>query len=150
KLNYTIDPAVRGTATMETSQPVPRDQLLGILQTLLAQNGATLAEQNGLYRVLPANGPGANSGLVGPDGVGAGTQLVSLRYASAKDLAKVLEPFVAEGGKISPDPTHNALIVSGDPSTRESLVSLIRAFDIDLLAGQSYAVFPVSAGDPEK
>ena len=150
KLNYTIDPAVRGTATIETAQPVARDQLLGILQTLLAQNGATLNEQNGLYRVLPSNGPGANAGLVGADGVGSGTQLVTLRYASAKDLAKVLEPFVSEGGKVSPDATHNALVVSGEPAARQSLVSLIRAFDIDLLAGQSYAVFPVNSGDPTK
>ena len=150
KVNYTIDPAVRGTATIETAQPVARDQLLGILETLLAQNGATLNEQNGLYRVLPSNGPGANSSLVGANGVGSGTQMITLRYASAKDLAKVLEPFVTEGGKVSPDPTHNALVVSGDPSARESLVGLIRAFDIDLLAGQSYAVFPVNTGDPTK
>jgi len=150
KVNYTIDPAVRGTATIETAQPVARDQLLGILQTLLAQNGATINEQNGLYRVLPSNGPGANASLVGADGIGSGTQMVTLRYASAKDLAKVLEPFVSEGGKVSPDPTHNALVVSGDPSARESLVGLIRAFDIDLLAGQSYAVFPVTNGDPTK
>ncbi|GGF23595.1 type II secretion system protein GspD [Aliidongia dinghuensis] len=150
KVNYTIDPAVRGTATIETAQPVARDQLLGILETLLAQNGATLNEQNGLYRVLPANGPGANAGLLGADGFGSGTQFVPLRYASAKDLAKVLEPFVSEGGKVSADPNHNALVVSGDPTARESLVGLIRAFDIDLLAGQSYAVFPVSTGDPAK
>ncbi|HLZ67817.1 MAG TPA: type II secretion system secretin GspD [Aliidongia sp.] len=150
KLNYTIDPAVHGTATIETAQPVARDQLLGILQTLLAQNGATLNEQNGLYRVLPSNGPGANAALVGADGIGSGTQLVTLRYASAKDLAKVLEPFVSEGGKVSADPAHNAIVVSGDPAARESLVGLIRAFDIDLLAGQSYAVFPVTTGDPDK
>ena len=150
KVNYTIDPAVRGTATIETAQPVARDQLLGILQTLLAQNGATLNQQNGLYRVLPSNGPGANAGLVGSDGIGSGTQMITLRYASAKDLAKVLEPFVSEGGKVSPDPTHNAIIVSGDPAARDSLIGLIRAFDIDLLAGQSYAVFPVNTGDPSK
>jgi len=150
KLNYTIDPAVRGTATIETAQPVARDQLLGILETLLAQNGATLNEQNGLYRVLPSNGPGANSGLVGADGIGSGTQMITLRYAAAKDLAKVLEPFVTEGGKVSPDQAHNALIVSGDPSARQALIGLIRAFDIDLLAGQSYAVFPVNTGDPTK
>jgi len=150
KVNYTIDPAVRGTATIETARPVARDQLLGILQTLLAQNGATLSEQGGLYRVLPSNGPGANAGLVGVDGIGAGTQLIPLRYASAKDLAKVLEPFVAEGGKISPDPTHNAIIVSGDATARRSLAALVAAFDIDLLAGQSYAVFPVTNGDPTK
>jgi general secretion pathway protein D len=150
KVNYAIDPAVRGTSTIETSQPVARDQLLGILQTLLAQNGATLNEQNGLYRVLPANGPGANAGLVGTNSIGSGTQLVMLRYASAKDLAKVLEPFVSEGGKVSPDPAHNGLIVSGEPATRDSLVELIRAFDTDLLAGQSYAVFPVTNSDPIK
>jgi len=150
KVNYTIDPAVRGTATIETAQPVARDQLLGILQTLLAQNGATISEQNGLYRVLPSSGPGANASLVGADAVGSGTQMVTLRYASAKDLAKVLEPFVTEGGKVSPDPTHNALVVSGDPSARQALIGLIQAFDIDLLAGQSYAVFPVTNGDPTK
>jgi len=38
------------------------------------------------------------------------------------------------------------LLISGDAPTREALVSLIRAFDIDILAGQSYALFPVTSG----
>ena len=51
---------------------------------------------------LPA---GATRNLVsGANAIGAGTQVVPLRYASAKDLAKVLEPYVAEGGKISRRP----------------------------------------------
>ena len=73
-----------------------------------------------------------------------------LRYASAKDLAKVLEPYVAEGGKIAADPAPNAMIVSGDAAVRQTLVGLIRAFDIDILAGQSYALFPVGDSDPAK
>jgi general secretion pathway protein D len=73
--------------------------------------------------------------------------VVALRFASAEDLAKVLQPFVAPGGKIQADTGRNALVVSGDPGTRETLVSLIASFDIDVLAGQSYALFPVASGD---
>src|SRR5207302_4193188 len=42
KLNYTIDPGVQGTATLEISRPVARPQLLSLFETVLNQNGATL------------------------------------------------------------------------------------------------------------
>jgi general secretion pathway protein D len=73
-----------------------------------------------------------------------------LHYASAKDLAKVLEPYVAEGGKIAADAAANAVIVSGDSGVRQTLSGLVRAFDIDILAGQSYALFPVGDSDSAK
>ena len=40
------------------------------------------------------------------------------------------------------------LIVRGDAAVRGTLISLIRAFDIDLLDGQSYALYPAGDGDP--
>ena len=80
-------------------------------------------------------------------GAGGSGEPVPLRYASAVELAKVLQPFLQAGGRIAADPGSNALIVVGDPATREALVGLIRAFDVDTLAGQSYALFPVSGGD---
>jgi general secretion pathway protein D len=67
RATYTIDPGVSGTATLRTAQPVARAQLLPILQTLLAQNGATLVQAGGIYRVLPAGAaPAAPAGAVGP------------------------------------------------------------------------------------
>jgi general secretion pathway protein D len=149
KLNYTIDPNVHGTGSIETGTPLPRSALLPTLETLLNGNGATLVERGGIYAVVPI-AVGAATNQVSGDALGAGTQVVALRYAAARDLAKALEPYVAEGGKISADPGRNALIVRGDASVRQTLVSLIRAFDIDILAGQSYALFPVGDGDPAK
>lgn len=146
KVNYTIDPSVRGTATLRTVSPLSRAQLIPTLQTLLAQNGAALISAGGLYRVLPAAAAASASGLANGAGAG-GSSVVALHFASAEDLAKVLQPFVANGGKITPDPGRNALLVSGDPATRETLLTLIAAFDINTLAGQSYALFPVTAGD---
>jgi general secretion pathway protein D len=150
KLNYTIDPNVHGTGSIDTGMPLPRSALLPTLETLLNQNGATVIEKNGVYAVVPiAQGISTNP-VSGANALGAGTQVVALHYAAAKDLAKMLEPYVAEGGKISADPGRNAVIVSGDLAVRETLVSLVHAFDIDILAGQSYALFPVGDSDPGK
>jgi general secretion pathway protein D len=141
--NYTIDPTVQGTATLRTVQPLARTQLLPTLQALLAQNGAALVRSGTLYRIVPA--AQAASAAAG-EGVG-GTAIVPLRYAAAEDLARLLQPYVTEGSRITADPTRNALLVGGDPQARDSLLGLVRSFDIDLLAGQSYALLPVGAGD---
>jgi general secretion pathway protein D len=141
-VNYTIDPAVHGTATLHTATTMTRGQLVGLLQSLLAANNASVVEIAGVYRVVPAP---AQAGSLG----GGNDAAVPLRYASATELAKVLQPLVQTGGKIAADTNSNALIVVGDPATREALIGLIRAFDVDSLAGQSYALLPVSGGDAQ-
>jgi general secretion pathway protein D len=148
KLNYTIDPNVHGTATFESGAPIARSALIPALETMLNQNGATLVQKDGLYSVVPISvANGANPGV---GTLGAGTQMVPLRFAVAKDLAKTLEPFVSEGGKITADPSRNALIVSGDAAVRQTLIGLISSFDVDVLAGQSIALFPVGDDDLTK
>ena len=149
-VNYTIDPNVHGTGSIDTPTPLPRSALLPTLETLLNENGATIIQRNGIYAVVPLPAGATRNLVSGTNAPGAGTQVVPLRYASAKDLAKVLEPYVAEGGKIAADPARNAVIVSGDQAVRQTLVGLVRAFDIDILVGQSYALFPVGDGDPAK
>jgi general secretion pathway protein D len=148
KLNYTIDPSVHGTATFESSAPVARSAVLPALETMLNQNGATLVQKDGLYSVVPLS-VGAQTNPAA-DTLGAGSQVVALRFAVAKDLAKIIEPFVAEGGKIAADPSRNALIISGDAAVRQTLIGLIKSFDVDVLAGQSIALFPVGDDDLTK
>jgi general secretion pathway protein D len=150
KVAYTIDPAVHGTGSIETPTPVPRSALLGTLQTMLNENGAALAVRNGIYNVVPLPAGALSNLATGANGIGAGAEVVPLRFASAKDLAKMLEPYVGQAGKITAGPAGNALLVTGDPTVRQTLIGLIRAFDIDILAGRSYALFPVGDGDPAK
>lgn len=144
KVNYTIDPTVHGTATLHTVKPLNRSELVPTLESLLAQNGAALVISGAMYRVVPiaqavataATGPGT-----------AGAVVVPLRYTSAEELAKVMQPYVGAGGKIAADPARNALLISGEPTAREGLIGLVNAFDVDVLAGQSYALLPVASGD---
>jgi general secretion pathway protein D len=151
KVTYTIDPGVHGTGTIQTPLPIPRSKVLAILESLLAQNGASLTQADGIYHVSASPAGTLPPNLVGGNGAGAGAQIVQLRYASAADLANVLDPFVAPGGKIVADPGRNALLVSGDEAARNSIIGVIRAFDIDILSGQSFAMFPVTgSAQPEK
>lgn len=145
-VNYVIDPNVQGTATLRTTTPLRRDQLLPTLRSLLAGSGAALIEESGLYHIVAANGGGIGTGV----GANSGSTAVPLHYASAVELAQVLKPFQPPGGQINADPGSNAIVVSGDPATRASLIDLVHAFDVDALAGQSYALLPTSTGSAQE
>ena len=136
---------MHGAATLRTVTPLSDRQLIPVLQSLLAQNGATLVVNAGVYRVLPLAQAG---GVAGGPGTAGGT-LVPLRYAAAEDLAKMLQPYVQGGARLVAVPSSNALVIGGEPAQRDALVDLVRAFDIDVLAGQSYALLPVPNGAAE-
>ena len=144
KVNYTIDPSIHGSATLRTVRPLNRTELVPALESLLAQNGAALVTSGGLYRVVPID----QAVAIAASGAGsAGAVVVPLHYASAENLAKVLQPYVGKGGKIAADPSRNALLIAGEPAARDGLIDLVRAFDVDALANQSYALLPVTSGD---
>jgi general secretion pathway protein D len=148
KVNFTIDPSVHGTATIETMRPIARADLLPTLETLLNQNGATMIQTGSLFRVVPS-AVAAVSPSLGSAST-EGSEIVTLNYASAKDLEKVLKPYVGDGVRLVSDPARNTLVVSGEPPARAAVIGLIHSFDTDLLAGQSYGLFPVTSGEPAK
>jgi general secretion pathway protein D len=134
-VSYTIDPGVHGTVDLHTAKPLARDQLLATLQSVLAANGAALVANNGMMRVVPSAAAGS-----------AGSRVVALQYASAEELAKVLQPLAGANAKVGADPALNALILSGDAGQVQALNELVGTFDVDVLAGQSYALLPVPTG----
>jgi general secretion pathway protein D len=150
KVDFAIDPAVHGTVTYKSAHPVPTRMLLSTLETLLAQNNAALVKVGAVYRVLPATATG-NTPTIGGEAT-SGTDVLTLRYTSAPELVRTLTPILGQGGAhIVPDPARNAILVSGDSAARTTIERLIRAFDINMLSGQTYALFPInSLTDPHK
>ncbi|WP_336946258.1 type II secretion system secretin GspD [Asaia sp. HN010] len=150
-VNYAIDPSVKGQVTLRTSEPLTNAQILPALQVLLSQVHAVLIHSDGLYRVVPSQSvPGAAQGAAAgmADSLSMGGEvMVALRYAQASNLAHALQPFVQNGARVTPVESGNALLVSGDPSARNALIEVIRAFDVDWLSAQSYALLPVDSGN---
>lgn len=137
-VTYAIDPAVHGTVTLHSGRALSRAELIPALQTLLAGNGAAMVSAGGVMRVVPAQ-------LAG----GAGSRVMPLQFVSAEELAKVLQPMVGANAHVAVEPALNALVLSGDAAQLDTIDSLIHSFDIDALAGQSYALLPVDSGSAQ-
>ena len=145
-VTYAIDPAVHGTVTFKSAKPIAADQVLPVFETLLSQVGATLVRSGDVYRVMPAATAAGQPFLA--SGGTTGVEVIPLRYTSATDLVKVLGPVIGQNGpRIAADRARNAILVGGDAPARATVEGLVRAFDVDALAGQSYALFPISSAD---
>jgi general secretion pathway protein D len=147
-LGYVIDPKVQGTATVQTGAPIPRDAVLPTLENVLRANGLALVNLNGLYRVLPIEDATRAAGTITSSPLkgirpGFGIRVLPLKFSSAADLQRVLEPYIPAGGGLQADATRNILIASGTPQDLDSFAQLVATFDADWLAGMSYAIYPL-------
>ena len=76
--------------------------------------------------------------------------MVSLKYVSATEVARVLEPMVPKGAIVQADDARNILALKGSPAEIESILDSISVFDVDVMKGMSFAVVPVKTPQPEK
>jgi general secretion pathway protein D len=152
-INYILDPKVQANVTLQTNRPVKRSDVLPILERVLQGNDLALVQTDGVYQVMPsasATATGAVSvrGAVGGPTAGQGTEIIPLRYTSARQLRGVLEPFVPQGVIMQTDDTRNLVIVSGTRGQIQSFAQLVAVFDVDWLAGTSFGLFPLEHATP--
>lgn len=53
KQNYIIDPKVQGRVNFRTVTPIPKDEVLPIMEIILRLNGVGFVEEKGLYNIVP-------------------------------------------------------------------------------------------------
>ena len=51
-LTYVIDPRVQGTITLRTARPLKRSDAIGVLEDVLAMNGAALVRDREIYKIV--------------------------------------------------------------------------------------------------
>ena len=148
--NYVIAPGVQGTVTLATPDPVSPAEALSLLEMVLGWNGARMVYSDGRYNIVPA-GQGL-AGTVAPrtgpasDARGYETRVVPLRYISATEMEKLLEPYARENAIVHVDPARNVITVAGTRAELENYLRTIQVFDVDWLAGMSVGVFPLQSG----
>ncbi len=120
--------------------------LIPTLETLLKVNGAVMVFDNDLVRILPL--AEANRGNLAPK-VGKIKQLkpgyevriIPLKYLSATEAQKNIEPFLPAGSLLQVDPVKNILTVAGTSSELANIQQTIDTFDVDWLKGMSIGVY---------
>ena len=154
-VNYVVDPRVDGVVSVQTTQPVTKADALELFQAALAPIGAVLVQSRGMYRIAPADqaatGVIATGRAPGDTAIGGnGVRVVQLKYVSATEVARVLEPMVPKGAIVQADDARNILALKGSPGEIDSMLDSISIFDVDVMRGMSFAVVPVKTSQPEK
>lgn len=151
KYSYTVDPGVAGTVTFRTVRPIPQSALLPTLEMLLRQNNAAVVQEAGIYKILPISKLRGSitpqlGGVDKPVQAGYAVWVVPLKYVSAREMVKLLQPFAAENSLMADD-VRNLIIIAGGQREMQHLIDTIDLFDVDWLSGYSVGLFPIRSAD---
>jgi general secretion pathway protein D len=150
--SYLIDPTVKGRINLHTAGPIKREDLLPTLETMLRMNGAAIVWEQGLYKVLPM---ALLKGSMTPR-LGGGTaplidgyhvQISPLDYIAAREMKKILEPYVSDAGSVRTDEMRNLMVLTGTQRELQHMQETIDLFDVDWLAGMSVGLFTLKNVD---
>ncbi|MBM3734787.1 MAG: type II secretion system protein GspD [Acidobacteria bacterium] len=153
KINYILDPAVKGSVTVNTYGETRQIDARSLLDTVLRINGAVMVETGDIYRIVPI---GSASRLPMPlqsgDRIAEDDQAVLymlfLKYASVAEVSKLIEPFIGEGAKTIAYPPANLLFLLDSRRNIRRTMEIINLFDNDNLARQRVRLFEVKNGSP--
>lgn len=169
--NYSVDPDVTGNITLRTVKPVTEASLIPLLEQALASVDAVIIKRGDSYRIIdrakarnvapigtpsiasagniPIDGSGNKPRRFAPSAPGFATEVVSLEYGSADEIAKLIEGFL--GGKIV-EPSNdgrNQLLISGSADERDSAKKLVARFDVDTLAEMNFEIYRLENVDAD-
>jgi general secretion pathway protein D len=152
KINYVVDPNVKGTVTINTSGTVSRASLFSILESILEINGAAMVKAEGYYRVVPiaeaklsalplefAKAPGAAPS----PGDTLVLQVILLKFVSAVEMSKILAPFVTPAGEIVVNDFSNFLLVVETPAKIKQIREIVDLFDSPTFIRQRVQLFRI-------
>lgn len=147
--NYVLDARVQGSITVETSRPLARGALLPMLEQILQINGFALVRKPDNFLILPMqdaiNTAGYSGSFLPSGGVtrGFAIAIVPLKYVSAEEMDRILQPLAPNGGVLRVDAARNLLVMAGTQQEMRALHELVEIFDVDWMAGMSFAMMPL-------
>jgi len=150
KMNYIIDPSVKGTVNISTSATLRRSDLLPILETILKINAATMIQTGNFYQIVPVTGATRqplevlerSAAPVAPDDQIV-LQIIRMKFVSAAEMVRLLTPYVGEGASIVAQEQGNILLVADRRSNLRKLLEIVDLFDANVFEGQRVRLYPV-------
>lgn len=155
KINYIIDPRVKGVVNIHTSGNVSPEDVFPIFQSILKLNGATAIRKDQFYEIVPFTDakklaiPPSTVKDIGklPSDEKYLIQIVPLQYIPVTEVSKIVKPFLSDGADIIEHPPHNILIIGDVASNVKKSLDIIRLFDLDIFTDLRVRIYPVLNAD---
>lgn len=154
KINYILDPRVKGSVTLNTYGEIRAVDVRPLLETILRINGAAMVQVGELYRIVPVGDvarlplPPQTDIKSFPDDERMLMNLVFLKYVTVGELSKLLQPFLGEGAAVTAYEPANLLIILDNARNMRRTMELIALFDSDTFAAQRVRLFETKHSRP--
>ncbi|WP_171909979.1 type II secretion system secretin GspD [Aquisalimonas asiatica] len=128
--NFIIDPRVRGTVTVVTSEPMDEDALYRVFLSILETHGFATIPTGDIIKIVPdatakqlatGESPEAPGDMV--------TAVMHVENVPVAQLVPILRPLVPQEGHLAAYPPANALIISDRAGNMERIQRLVDDVD---------------------
>jgi general secretion pathway protein D len=140
-LSYVINPKVTGKVVLH-SDSLTKEELLPTLHMILRLNGAALTQSGKIYHIEPL--ADALTQAAFSNTVGVQLRVFPVKNIAVQDAAQALKPLVPDSTILTVDSTRNILVASGSQDELARVADMVSIFDVDVLKGRSFGLFPLS------
>jgi type II secretory pathway component GspD/PulD (secretin) len=156
RVNYVVDPRVKGRVTFRSVAPVSKSQVLPVMEVILRINGIGVAEESGLYRIVPLSDVsrepsrvsfGRDASKIPATGKSL-IQVVPIVYLQSTEIVQLITPFVSANAVVLDVPKSNQVIIVDTDASIRRILNLIETFDNESQKRKRAQVFvyPVQNG----
>jgi type II secretory pathway component GspD/PulD (secretin) len=149
KVNYVVDPRVKGRVTFRAVAPVPAENVLPLMEVILRLNGVGIVEDGGLYRIVPISdiskepspvSYGRNPEEIKTTGK-ALLQVVPILHVPSTEALKLITPFASSNAVLIDVPKGNQIILVDTDANVKRMLKLIEIFDNEKLKQRKPQLF---------
>lgn len=126
-----LDPAVKGTVTVTSAQPLSPSGVWELFQSVLRANGYAAVRSGRAWRIVPQGNAVRDGGVPsrGASGQELVTRMIRLSNVPSAEAARVARPLVASFGSVEPLAQPNAVVVTDYADNVRRIEGILRALD---------------------
>jgi len=149
KVNYIIDPRVKGRVTFRSIAPVSREKVMPLMEVILRLNGVAIIEESELYRIIPISDLSKEPSeikvgrkILSTELKGkAVLQIIPLNYMQSSEIVKLINPFVSTNAVVVDVPKANHIIIADTDANVRRILQMIEYFDSEMKEKKGIRVF---------
>nr|WP_321511033.1 type II secretion system secretin GspD [uncultured Hyphomonas sp.] len=132
--------------TVSSSTPLTRDQVFDVFLSALRVHGFTAVPAGrSTYRIVPERQAVSDASVSSAGSNTFTTEIFALKHSSARDVAAVIKPLIAEQGQVVANNASNTLVVVDYASNLPRLRAMLKQIDTDPSVTQTISLKNIPA-----
>ena len=136
-----LDPRVKGVISIYSDAPLDSESIWEVFISTMEVQGYNVLKDGNIYRVIPSQEGVKNFSEDGPLAGSIGSEVIKLRFSSAKDIVNAVKPIVGVRSYIVALQNDREVLIADDADNIKRVVPDDLVADIDLNKIKTLKIF---------